>query len=170
MRSLFLDTETTGLHPPRDSVVEIAIVAEDGEVLMDELVNPGRPIGFATTIHGISDEMVAHAPPLEVLLPEVERLVRGARLVIYNAAFDTRFFPDGLGGAGRIDCAMHRFSRLFAPPAGRRSYRWWKLTDAADHVGHEWEGAAHRALADAQATRSVWNWIQQGEQGVARYG
>ena len=34
-----------------------------------------------------------------------------------------------------------------------------KLTDAANYDGHEWRGDAHRALADADACLSVWDWI-----------
>jgi DNA polymerase III subunit epsilon len=170
MRTLFLDTETTGLKPPQDGIVEIAIVDESGDVVLDELVNPGRPIGFASSIHGITDEMVADAPPMELLLPSIERIVRDAHVVIYNAAFDTRFFPDELRGAAKISCAMHAFSRLFPPPRGGRSYRWWKLTAAAEHVGYEWDGAAHRALADARAARAVWDWTEarlQEQRGAA---
>ena len=40
MQTLFLDTETTGLNPPKDKLVEVAIVNEAGEVLLDTLVNP----------------------------------------------------------------------------------------------------------------------------------
>lgn len=44
MRTLFLDTETTGLSGQKDRIVEIAIIGEDGEVVIDTLVNPGIPI------------------------------------------------------------------------------------------------------------------------------
>ena len=56
-----------GLDPQHDKLVEVAIVDEDGAIILDTLVNPERPIGFATQIHGISNEMVASAPTLEGL-------------------------------------------------------------------------------------------------------
>lgn len=161
MRTIFLDTETTGLNPPEDSLVEIAVVEDTGRVLLNSLVNPGRAIGFASSIHGITDSMVAEAPRLPELLPQVEAIVRGARVVIYNAAFDTRFFPDRLGGAAAIHCAMLRFARVRGVKNRQfGSFKWHKLTVAAEHVGYEWEGVAHRALADALATRAVWNWME----------
>ncbi len=89
MKTLFLDTETTGLNPPKDKVVEIAIADLDGNVLFDTLVNPEREIGFATTIHHITDDMVATAPTLEQLWPKIQSIVQDNHIVIYNAQFDT---------------------------------------------------------------------------------
>ncbi|ANP46064.1 3'-5' exonuclease [Candidatus Viadribacter manganicus] len=161
MRTVFLDTETTGLNPPADGLVEIAIVEDTGRVLLNSLVNPERTIGFASTIHGITDDMVATAPRLLDLLPQVEAIVCGARVVIYNSGFDTRFFPDRLRSAAAIDCAMLRFARARGVRNPRfGDFKWHKLTVAAEHVGYEWEGVAHRALADALATRAVWNWME----------
>ena len=50
MQTFFLDTETTGLHPPADKLVEVTIINKAEEVLLDNLVNPLRSIGFDTTI------------------------------------------------------------------------------------------------------------------------
>jgi|TARA_B100001964_G_scaffold164201_1_gene180240 DNA polymerase-3 subunit epsilon len=107
MKTLFLDTETTGLHPPRDKLVEVAIIDLNGNVLLNTLVNPGREIGSeAIAIHHITDDMVATAPTLEQLWPEIQDIVRGSHLIIYNSAFDTRFFPDGLGCARKVTCPI----------------------------------------------------------------
>ncbi|MEO0363760.1 MAG: exonuclease domain-containing protein, partial [Pseudomonadota bacterium] len=62
------DTETTGLDPERDEVVQIAGLRVVGGRLrpgesFETLVDPGRPIPpTATEVHGVSDEMVAGAP------------------------------------------------------------------------------------------------------------
>ena len=161
---IFLDTETTGLHPPKDKIVEISIIDGDGMPLINTLVNPGRPIGFATTIHGIDDAMVADSPTIEDLMPDILAIVRGSHLVIYNAAYDTRFFPCGLSDASEISCAMKRYAKIRGEMNPRfGDYRWHKLTAAAEHIGYEWEGTAHRALADTLATRAVWNWMESHE-------
>jgi hypothetical protein len=52
--------------------------------------------------------------------------------------------------------------------AGERSqsyggYRRHKLGVAASVAGHIWTGDAHRASADAQAVRHVWQWLQRLE-------
>ena len=159
---IFLDTETTGLHPPEDKIVEIAIVDGKGKILLDTLVNPERPIGFATSIHGIEDRMVSSCSTIDQLLPAVIEAVRGKHVVIYNAKFDTRFFPSGLSEARKISCAMLQFAEFRGEVNPRfGSFRWHKLTVAADHIGYTWEGTAHRALADTLATRAVWSWLKQ---------
>ena len=162
MQTFFLDTETTGLHPPNDKLVEVAIVDEAETIILDTLVNPERPIGFATQIHGISDEMVANAPTLECLLPDILNVIEGNHVIIYNAQFDTKFFPDQLNAAAKISCAMLRFAPIFGhkhPSYG--SYTWQKLTTAARYMDYEWVGDPHRAQADTRATRALWLWMNK---------
>ena len=152
---VYLDTETTGLSVHKGArVVEIAILDEDGDILMDTLVNPLCKIPWqASNVHGITDSMVRNAPTLDELLPEIDELISGNELVIYNSSYDTQFFDDGLAEASEIHCAMRNFASYVG------SSRWIKLADAASHVGHRWTGKAHRVLADTQACKSVWDWI-----------
>jgi DNA polymerase III epsilon subunit-like protein len=132
-------------------------VSDDGRTLLDTLINPGRSIPWqASQIHGITHEMVRGKPSLSELMPRILNIVRGEVVVIYNAKFDVPFFPDRLSQASSIECAMIEFAKSLG---GGRSR---KLDFAAQHVGHRWTGAAHRALADAQACRSVWQWVDRG--------
>ena len=154
--ALFLDTETTGFSPGAgDAIVEVAIVDDAGRTLIDTLVDPRRPIPWqASDVHGISDDMVRGQPTLQQLLPRIREVIEGEQIVIYNAAFDTPFFPDRLRQASMISCAMIRFADALGG-------RWRKLEVAAHHVGHRWTGAPHRSLADSLACRSVWLWLEQ---------
>jgi len=162
-RLLYLDTETTGISAQAHTIVEVAIVDDSGRPLLDTLVNPGRRIpGDAAAIHGITDAMVHDAPALAELWPQIQELVAGAHVVIYNADFDRKFFPDRLACASRISCAMLEFARHYGEKDPYRgTYRWKNLEFAACHVRYRWTGAKHRALADALACRSVWQWIAQ---------
>lgn len=152
---VYLDTETTGLSASRGAkIVEIAILDEVGDILLNTLVDPLCKIPWqASNVHGIKDSMVKNAPTLDDLLPEIDDLISGNELVIYNSTFDTQFFDDGLAEAAEIHCAMRAFSVCVG------SQRWVKLTDAARYIGHRWSGNAHRALADTQACRKVWEWV-----------
>ena len=152
--TVHLDTETTSLSPAKgNAVVEVAIVDCEGCVLIDTLVSPWRSIPWqASEIHGITDDMVRDAPTLSQLMPRVLEIVADQQVVICNARFDAPFFPGVLNQARAIECPMPRFADV-------RGGRWQKLAAAAQHVGHRWTGAAYRALADALACRSAWNWL-----------
>lgn len=161
--TVYLDTETTGFSPAKgDAIVEIAIVDDHGRPLIDTLVNPCRHIPWqASKIHGITDDMVRGKPTLAQLMPRVLEVVRLQQVVIYNAQFDAPFFPGELRQARVVECAMVRFADFHGG-------RWQKLDLAARQTGHQWTGAAHRALADALACRSVWNWMEARGHAVRR--
>lgn len=156
---VFLDTETTGLSPARGAaIVELAIVDAAGNVLIDSLVDPGKSIpADASRIHGITDDMVRGKPKLADLMPQVVEIISTDLVVIYNASFDSPFFPGRLRQSKGVRCAMTEFADVLGGP-------WRKLDVAARHVGHRWTGAAHRALSDAQACRSVWLWLEARSQ------
>lgn len=92
-----LDSETTGLRPDRDRVVSLAGVrVQDGSISavdrFDRLVHPGCPIpGASTRVHGITDGMVAGAPPIDVVLGAFLAFAGDAVLVGHDLWFDLAF-------------------------------------------------------------------------------
>jgi DNA polymerase-3 subunit epsilon len=63
LRTIFYDTETTGVKAEKDRIIEIAAYDPAENRTFIQLVNPGCPIPpDATAIHNISDAMVADAP------------------------------------------------------------------------------------------------------------
>lgn len=91
------DTETTGLLPHKDEIVQIgAVRVVRGKIVpgekIDTLVNPGMPIPPASTkVHGINDAMVAKAPSADQAVPGFHRFARDAVIVAHNAPFDMAF-------------------------------------------------------------------------------
>ncbi|RZU98849.1 3'-5' exonuclease [Spiribacter vilamensis] len=92
------DCETTGLAPGQgDEIVSIgAVRIHEGRVMHGEtfelLANPERSIpALATSIHGIRDEDVADAPPVEEAIRRFHAFAGDAVLVGFNIAFDMRF-------------------------------------------------------------------------------
>src|SRR5262245_25902859 len=89
---VIVDVETTGLGAcPPERVVEVAAPGTPVAGL-ETLVDPGVPIPpQATATHGISDVMVATAPPFEAVAGRLARLLAGAILVGHSASFDYSF-------------------------------------------------------------------------------
>ncbi|WP_349631467.1 3'-5' exonuclease [Bradyrhizobium sp. BR 10289] len=98
-RGIFLDTETTGLDPARDEIIELGMApfdfSSDGRIFavgesFSRFRDPGRPVPAAVTaLTGISDEMVAGR---SIEPAEVTAFLGDAVLVVaHNAAFDRRF-------------------------------------------------------------------------------
>lgn len=150
---IVLDTETTGLDPIADAIIEIAILDRDGGILLNALINPPSPIPpDATAIHGIDDAMVADAPSLADIAPTLLRILSEAEcVVIYNEAFDTAMLRNSLRSIGlrlpgtRTECAMHIYAAFVGEwNHHHHDYRWQPLPSAG-----------HRALDDARATLAI---------------
>lgn len=173
---LILDTETTGLGSDAE-IVELALITSQGCVLINELVRPSKPIpADATDIHGITNEMVVHAPSFRSVYERLAQVVTekylGSPIVIYNREYDTRLILQSLEALGivnredfalyaeqwnaRTECAMGAYAEWYGDWSDyRQSYKWQKLTDAASRCGVDDQSSAHRALADCLMTLVV---------------
>lgn len=100
------DTETTGLLPHKDEIVQIGAVRVlkgriiEGETI-DMLVDPGMPIPPASTrVHGVTDAMVAGAPGIDSAGRSFHQFARDAVIVAHNAPFDMAFLRRHAGRMG----------------------------------------------------------------------
>ena len=103
MRKVILDTETTGLDfRSGDRVIEIGCVELRGRQLTGQrfhaYLNPGREVPQgAIEIHGLTNEFLADKPKFAEIVADFIEFIRGAELVIHNAAFDLGFLNNELG-------------------------------------------------------------------------
>jgi DNA polymerase III subunit epsilon len=94
LRAIYYDTETTGIKPDKDKIIEIAAYDPVRNQSFEKFVNPGCPIpAAATAIHHITDEMVASAPSFAVIATEFIQFCEGDVVLIAhnNEAFDLPF-------------------------------------------------------------------------------
>ncbi|HEX2773563.1 MAG TPA: DEDD exonuclease domain-containing protein, partial [Micromonosporaceae bacterium] len=100
-----VDLETTGGAPDGGGITEIgAVKTRGGEQLgvLATLINPGEPVPpFITVLTGITQAMLAPAPPIDVVLPSFLEFIRGAVLVAHNAPYDVGFL--------KAACARHGY-------------------------------------------------------------
>lgn len=105
-RQIILDTETTGFYYDRgDRLIEFAgLEMIDRRLTGNYLhlyVHPERDIPEeAVRVHGITLEKLADKPKFAEVAAQIADFIRGADLVIHNAAFDMGFLDMELGRAG----------------------------------------------------------------------
>ena len=174
LEAVALDTETTGLDPGRDRIVQVGAVAltgcaVDAAEAFDRLVDPGMPIPpSSTAIHGISDEDVRSAARADEVLPALARWI-GSRVVIgYAVGFDLAMLKaehdrHALAWRPYRSLCVRQLAALFAPgPA-----------DPSLDAIAKWLGVGivdrHRALGDARAAAAVFAALvpRLAEKGIA---
>ncbi len=158
-----LDLETTGTSASGSRITEVGAVRVRGGEVVEEfstLVDPGTPIpANITLLTGITQSMVASAPPVEEVLPRVLAFLDaepGTVLVAHNAAFDTGFLKAACERQGRewpgypvLDTL--RLARAVLHRGETRNHR---LATLAAYFGVA-AAPTHRALDDARATVGV---------------
>ena len=160
LRVAIVDTETTGLYPSRDRIIEIAIVLVEAErptgrilgelARYDALQDPGFPMPYgAYAVHGISDGMVRgkriDAGAVQGLLGQADLLVA------HNAGFDKGFvaqvMPECADLTWGCSCRGIPWRRHFPVDSA-------KLQVLAEHLQLQ-RGTAHRAMGDVETTLAL---------------
>lgn len=97
MRSIILDTETTGLDPfSGDRIVEIGCIELHNHVPTgrhyQQYINPERAMNAAAqAVHGLSDDFLKNHPTFGEIIGAFLEFIGDAPLIIHNADFDMKF-------------------------------------------------------------------------------
>lgn len=158
---VLFDIETTGLSPEEDAVVELsAIKVSDGQVVdeFSTLVNPCIHIPYsASSINGITDDMVKNSPTMDTVLKDFVSFVGDAVLVGHNIKrFDLKFIQrDAVRFLGKeltndyVDTLI--VANRYLPDLESHS-----LESLSYHYGISYAGA-HRALSDCHINKQVYD-------------
>ena len=158
---IFLDLETTGLGCDNDEILQVSIINSEKEILLNTLVKPTKKREWAEAerIHKITPNMVQNSPIISDILPKIIEIIKGEEVVIYNAQFDTKFLPI-YENAKKVHCCMLLFAEHYGEWSDWfGSYKWQKLSFAAQHTLFEKRGDFHNALHDCFATLHVWEYL-----------
>lgn len=154
-----IDLESTGVDVQNDRIIEIGLVSlhpDGAAVSFSSLVNPGVPLPDAVTeITGITEEMLAGAPPLSTVAPMVNDYLTNADLAGYNLLkFDLPL----------LENEFTRLNMALAGPADRKvldAFQIFRrrephsLERAVAHYTGRPIQQTHRAIDDVAATAGV---------------
>ncbi len=155
----FFDLETTGTNPGKDRIVEIAVLKLDINNQKKEMVwrvNPECPIpDEASSVHGITDEMVKDQPIFKQISKEIFNFIEGCDLGGYNIdKFDLpllveEFIRSGIDVSSFVKVKTVDVQTIFFKKEPRDLSSALKFYCNKDH------GNAHTALDDTIATYEV---------------
>ena len=156
---VFFDLETTGLDIEKDRVIEFAgikVFPDKKQERFETFVNPGIPIpAEITTLTGITDEMVAEAPPFAEVTSSLVAMLKDADVAGYNVGnFDvpmlaSEFRRCGLPMPGPEDRA------IIDPLEILKKHEVRTLTWAYQFYLNQERNEGHRSMEDTEATMEV---------------
>jgi len=163
LQPIFLDTETTGTGQI-DRIIQVGIVNAKGETLFESLVNPGMLIpSESSAVNGITNEMVLNAPVWTQIWPDVEAILKGRVIGIYNADFDLRLLRQTNKAYGlpmsietnQAFCVMKLFAAVYGEGNARNNgFRYQKREFAGNFLNIPIPNS-HDAIDDARLTAAL---------------
>ena len=107
MRMLILDTETTGLDPENDRIIELACLELIANVATENkfhrYYNPGNIVisHQAEEIHGLNNSFLSKFPTFDESTNEFLEFVGDSPFIIHNAQFDMSMLNASLNRIGK---------------------------------------------------------------------
>jgi ATP-dependent DNA helicase DinG len=153
-----VDSETTGLDPARDRIIDLGAVRLDARLheidRFSSLVRADVPVPLAITrMTGIDDDDLAGAPGFTEVYHAFARFADDALLVGHNAAFDRAHLEAGARRAGLSFLPNDWFDTLDAALLLLPEHDRHALPFLAAELG--FERTSHRALPDAVSTADL---------------
>jgi len=177
MKSIILDTETTGLIKPgapleqQPQIIELGAIRidDDGKVAdeLSQLINPGIALPeIITKITGVTDEQLVGMPTFEDYLPRLidffqwlpiyTQRQKTDVLICHNAAFDVGMLRNELMRAKCLDfpwpnitvCTVQEYKTFMGG-------KWPKMTELYKKVMGKELDQKHRALDDVIALNEI---------------
>lgn len=167
---IVIDTETTGLNPYDDELLQVSIIDGQGNTLFNSYIKPLYTDNWnkAMAVNHITPETVATAPNILEVKQEISRIINSAHTIIgYNVDFDLGFLSNiGIKNenAAIVD-VMENFAYIYGEWSEQYGcHKWQRLTKCAEYYGYDWgTDIAHDSLADCKATLYCYQKMLQEE-------
>ena len=165
-RLVFVDTETSGLNPAADRIIEVGIVTADGDKVEEwtALLNPRTPgTQSSRLLQEVGEDRARALPRFRDVAGELLGLLENRLFVAHNARFDYGFLKAEFERAGlrfeaEVLCSLMLSRRLYGQ---RDRHDLATLVDRHGLVSSD----RHRALPDAQAVFQLWQTFHRDHPG-----
>lgn len=154
------DTETTGLEPSVDKIIEISAIKYVNHMKVGEfstLVNPNRKIDpFITTLTGIKQKDLYNKEPIEKVLPKFYDFIEDYTLIAHNASYDIKMlacesYRSRLSLCNNKVIDTVTLARRIFPKEHIGNY---KLETIKNYLGLSYN--SHRALDDCEVCSAIY--------------
>jgi len=149
-----LDLETTGLDSNRHQILEVGAVRFRGDEVIETyqtLVNPGVAIPeFIQRLTHITPQQVKRAPFFSSVAAEIEDFLGADPIIGHNIQFDIGFLTNNGVPIHNPSYDTWDLASVFMPQSRQYSLKYLTTHFQVEH------NDAHRALADAMATKNVY--------------
>ncbi|MBQ8094919.1 MAG: 3'-5' exonuclease, partial [Clostridia bacterium] len=161
-RFIAFDTETTGLDPYYNHIIEVgAVLFENGKPVnkYGSLIHSVDYVPYeAQAVNHISNEMVRNAPPPDVVYPQLVSFlgdaIQGNTVIVgHNATFDMKFLAMEMVGTGRSMDLIYADTCALSRTAFPSMY-----SHTQDSVARKLgviNQNSHRAVTDAQTCGEI---------------
>lgn len=161
------DTETTGLKPCTDVVIEIGAIRfkiVDHKTLVREselhlYIRPPFAVSpQVTAINGLTNEFLRTQPYLEAVFPQIEAFFSGnVAFAAYNSKFDREFMKAMFSSQGKVfpeqyEIDVLKMARDFVKPNETQNY---KLATICDVLGIQGDFKFHGAMDDTEVSTAI---------------
>lgn len=154
----------------RNDVLQISVRDDAGNVLFDSLIKPEKRKRWDLYSHGITPAAVRDAPMLSDVAPELQKLLRGKHVVLYNKKSLARFLKPVLCTAASVHCCMLAYAEYKHEwDPYHKQYRWHKLDDAYFEFSGQYGNINDCKLATHEIM-TVWQQLMTNNKIRKKYG
>lgn len=161
-RQLILDTETTGINPLTERVIEIGVIEMINRKAtgnsLHVYLNPDQPVGDSEAIHGISDAFLQDKMRFSQIAQDLCDFLIGGEIIAHNASFDMNFLEAELRRCG-LPALSERIQITDTLAMAKRKHAGQK--NSLDALARRYEitprdRTYHGALLDAEILADVY--------------
>lgn len=155
------DTETTGLNPYSDEIIQFSACDGDGKTLLNTYIRPvfHDEWSEASKVNNIYPETVKDAPTIDHIAGLIKGVLASAdrMLIGYNTGFDLAFIGQFYSPSDdvKIIDVMEMFALIYGEWNDYYGdYKWQSLGTAANYYNYKYK--AHDSMEDVKATLFVY--------------